>query len=581
MIARWKQFLRTRCNARLNTPFGCLLRLFVGRMFHGGGEPGAEELDLGIGVLLILLAMPGMLVSLLMFEKYGSLVRYLRGDRNFDAFKAAIPDEYFFIVLSMVVTGAAALWRWDSIFLDRRDHVNLVPLPISVRSLFFANLCAIFALAGLFTLVVNAASLFLFPVAVMGSEGSFSVFFHFAAGHAVAVFTASTFSFFAVFALAGLLMAILPAAAFRRISVFARFAIAIGLVALLASVFTVPDMLPRMSVANALFIAKLPPVSFLGLARLLWGKSHEPFLATMTLASAAAVGLAVLIAIVAYALSFRRSFLLTPELADAGPLPRMPFSWSPLAPLHEALVRAPSERACDRFVARTLLRSDGHLQVVLAFLAIGMVAAAQALMSVFDQRPIAAAQTPSVDLLSVPFILGYCLILGIRFAFEIPVDLRANWIFRLWLDPGCDHARRVARRTLLTFSLSWLAPACFGITLAYWGWTIALLHTTILVACTVLLAEVSLAHFRKIPFTCSYPAFQSHSGLIVVAYLFGFFVFTDYLPQVERWALLDPLRVVLFIPLLSIGLAGIYYYRKQMLDMDKQLVFEESSASGF
>ena len=117
--------------------------------------------------------------------------------------------------------------------------------------------------------------------------------------------------------------------------------------------------------------------------------------------------------------------------------------------------------------------------------------------------------------------------------------------------------------------------------MAYWGWTIALLHTTILVACTVLLAESSLVHFRKIPFTCSYPAFQSHSGLIVVAYLFGFFVFTDYIPQIERWALLDPLRVVLFIPLLSIGLAGIYYYRKQMLDMDKQLVFEESSASRF
>jgi len=43
-------------------------------------------------------------------------IRFLRGDGVFDPFTATIPDEYFFIVLSMVVTGAAALWRWDRTF---------------------------------------------------------------------------------------------------------------------------------------------------------------------------------------------------------------------------------------------------------------------------------------------------------------------------------------------------------------------------------------------------------------------------------------------------------------------------------
>ena len=51
--------------------------------------------------------MPGLLVSLLMFEKYGSLVRFLRGQGPFNPFSATIPDEYFFIILSLVVTGAA------------------------------------------------------------------------------------------------------------------------------------------------------------------------------------------------------------------------------------------------------------------------------------------------------------------------------------------------------------------------------------------------------------------------------------------------------------------------------------------
>jgi hypothetical protein len=174
-------------------------------------------MDVGLGVILILLAMPGVMVSLLLFEKYGSLIRFLRGDGVFDPFTATIPDEYFFIVLSMVVTGAAAVWRWDALLLDRRDYTNIVPLPISLRRLFLGNLVAILLLATVLTLDVNAASFILFPIAVVGSQVSFAVFLRFALGHAVTVVLGSAFSFLAVFALIGLLMAALPYTLFRRI----------------------------------------------------------------------------------------------------------------------------------------------------------------------------------------------------------------------------------------------------------------------------------------------------------------------------------------------------------------------------
>jgi len=55
-----------------------LLRLCITRMFHGGGEPGVGELDLGIGVIAIMLAMAGDSgLSSDGFEKYGSLIRFL------------------------------------------------------------------------------------------------------------------------------------------------------------------------------------------------------------------------------------------------------------------------------------------------------------------------------------------------------------------------------------------------------------------------------------------------------------------------------------------------------------------------
>jgi hypothetical protein len=581
MLGAARSFLEQRWDAFSRTTFGRLVGLFVGRMFHGGGETGSEELGLGVGALLILLAMPGLLVSLLMFEKYGSLIRFLRGDGVYDPFTATIPDEYFFVVLSTTVSGAVALWRWDAFLLDRRDHTNLVALPIPLRTVFFANFAAVLVFVVLFAVIVNAASFVLFPVAVVGSQGSLMIFLRFSAGHAVAVVFASFFGFLAVFAVSGLLMAVLPAAGFRRVSLVVRFALAVGLLGLLASPFTVPDQRLSMSVANAQTLAMLPPVSTLGIARTIWLEGADSFAVVIARAALSAFALTALVAIVAFASSFRRSFLRIPETADVGTLPRLRLSFSPLTPFSRVIFRGSFQRACYQFVARTLLRSDAHLQVISAFAALGLVAAAEGITSIRADKFFLTRHSPSADFLSIPFILGYCLIIGIRVAFEVPANLDANWVFKLWLPLDDRLPRSVARGILLTFSLPWLAPACFVATQYFFGWRDALLHTAILIVSTIFLVEVLLIHFRKIPHTCSYPEFQSNSGMILVAYLFGFFLYADYLPDLEHWSLVEPLRIFCFVPLLAVIFVALYAYRKQMLEMDKQLIFDASSRSTF
>ncbi len=117
-------------------PFGRLVQLFVERIFRGGGDTDTEGLDVGVGLVLTLLAMPGGFVSVLLFDKYGSLLQWLRGQVNVDPLLIAFSDEYFLIVLSMTVTGAVAVWRWDAIFPDRRDYMNLAHLPVSSRTIF-------------------------------------------------------------------------------------------------------------------------------------------------------------------------------------------------------------------------------------------------------------------------------------------------------------------------------------------------------------------------------------------------------------------------------------------------------------
>ncbi|HEY6266757.1 MAG TPA: hypothetical protein VIX11_00545 [Candidatus Acidoferrum sp.] len=577
----WKQSPAARWLIFSQRPSVLLLRLFAGRMFKGGGELGADELELGMGVVLIFLAMPGVLASLLMFEKYGSLIRFLRGDGTFDPFIATIPDEYFFIVLSMSVSCAVALWRWNSIFLDRRDYTNLVPLPISLTRIFFANLFAIFALTALLTFVVNAASFVLFPVAVLGSEGSFSKLLLFAFGHAVSVSLSSVFSFLAVFALSGTLMACFPYRLFRKISVYARFAVALILLTGLATSVTISTILSRRAPVNPSLLGALPPVWFLGLTETLWGRGHDIFFAAMTRRALIWLDLTFLVSVFAYAVSFRRSFVRIPEFTDVGPLPRAMHFRLPAKIIDATILREPKLRACFHFVSRTLLRSDAHLQIVLAFAALGLVVAAQSLTAPLHPGISIADQPPSIELISIPFILSYCLLLGIRLAFEVPLDLSANWIFKLWIDPGGELPRQVARRVLLTFSLGWLAPLCFLYSAILWGWLTALLQTSLLIACSAVFVEVLLVKFRKIPFTCSYPPFESNSPLYIVAYLVGFALFAIYIPRIVQWSVVTRWGTAIFIPLVLLSLIATREFRKQMLDMDKQLIFEEESASGF
>jgi hypothetical protein len=321
-------------------------------------------------------------------------------------------------------------------------------------------------------------------------------------------------------------------------------------------------------------------VWFIGIAEMLWSGSKDSFFVEMAQRALFALALSFVVSLAAYALSFRRSFVRIPETADVGPLPRVRSLRFPRDLLDSTLLRAAHPRACFHFVSRTLLRSEAHLQVVFSFAAIGVILAAQNLRDALNV-PMPDRVSFSADMLSLPFIMAFCVLVGMRFAFAIPADLRTNWLFRLWIHSADDLARSVARRVLLTLTLSWLLPLCFLYSAYLWGWEIALLHCAVVAASSAALVEILLVRFRKIPFTCAYPAFQAHSALLVVAGIFGFIAFASYLPEFEQWTLESPWRVSLFVPLVAAVLVSVRQYRKQMLDMDKQLVFEELSPSGF
>jgi hypothetical protein len=48
-----------------------------------------------------------------------------------------------------------------------------------------------------------------------------------------------------------------------------------------------------------------------------------------------------------------------------------------------------------------------------------------------------------------------------------------------------------------------------------------------------------------------------------------------------QWSIVTRWGIAFFLPLVLLSLIGTRQFRKQMLDMDKELIFEEDSASGF
>ena len=168
---------------------------------------------------------------------------------------------------------------------------------------------------------------------------------------------------------------------------------------------------------------------------------------------------------------------------------------------------------------------------------------------------VVGVSSPSAEILSIPFIVSYCLIVGLCFAFSIPTELRANWIFKLLLDKTIPECIPLARKILLTFVVPWVVVVVFPLHVYLWGWADGSLHALVVILWAVLLADILLLRFRKVPFTCSYPPFRNSAIMAIVIYLLGFFVYAILTSQFESWMLLKPARVLLVVPLA----AGIWY----------------------
>lgn len=513
-------------------PFGRLVGHFLARLVRGGQDASSTEFELGVGGLLGVLAVPGALTSFLMMDKYSSFLNWYRGHLHNDIYQVSLPDKYLFISLAMAVTGIVTVLKWDKILPDAQDYLNLAPLPIRSRTVFLANAGAIAIAVLVLAVDVNAVPTFFFPFfATASAETTFAAFVQFMAVHLVCVLLASFFTFCAVFALLGMLSAVLPREAFRACSSWVRGVLLIAFIMLLLTGFAGTAFLRRLLIMPDSVVRFLPSLWYLGLYQSLQHRAGPMF---TRLAQNGLVGAAVtfLLTVVFYALGYRKRFA---GVLEAGGRPSDQRLFAPLLWFLDLFsARAAGfERACHRFVVRALLRNEAHRLCIAVSIGLGWLLASQE-----------AAQGS--------LIAAYLLILGVRLAFEVPATVPANWIFRATLDPRQNETLPAARRVILSFLVPLvLLPA---LALAWWrgGFSFAALHTLYVLALSVSLIELQLAGYRKIPLTCPTPGFRDNLPMLCLIQIIGFALFAYGGAAAERWMLGQPARF-LVVPVLMLA----------------------------
>lgn len=520
-LSRRAEVLMDRWNALWERPFGQLTaHFFLG--FFSSDMTADSDNSLSVGAIFALLAVPGLLMPLFLFDKYSSLMLYLRHQPRFDVFVAAIPDRFVFVNFSMLVTGIATVLKWDSLFPDRRDFANLAVLPIPLRRLLYAKVLALAFLIAIFAADINLASTFVFPfIVVVGlPNASTPLYLRMVMSHGVSVVLASLFTFLFFLSVAGTLMSVLPWRWFQRVSRYVRVVAVAALLSGFLSSFSISSLLSSFGAGSPL--RWLPPVWFTGLGQALMGHGGNPHLLAQSGLAWAGTALAFAIAAISYVASYRRYFLRIPETLDA-PARLQRRSGARIASLAaRALARNPFDRACVQFTLWTLVRSEKHSLFLGAYLGMGITL---------------AAQTPA----SAPLFLAFFLLTGLRVVFDLPAERRANWIFQS--AGGQGGARGTARRVMLLLTLGPLALVVLPHALWHLGWERGLAHTAFLALLYVFFTDVLLVNFHKIPFTCAHLPGKRNPAIGFASFLAAFFVFISLASELDRWILARPWRL--------------------------------------
>jgi len=459
---------------------------------------------------------------------------------------AVWPVEEFLFATTMAVAGLFGLLAWNTVLPDRRDCLVLGVLPVRLRTVFLAKVAAIAAALGISVGAVNLFTGLFYPFVI--GHGALGILRAFGAWW-LATAAAALFVCCALLAAQGVLAQCLPYRLFLRVSSWVQLA---AFFAILGVYFLKPSV-PQ----GGMPAHPLPSVWFFALYQEL--KSPNPLFAPLAARALGSLLAAVATAAATFALAYRRNIRRIIEQPDIAPAARRPAA--PIGTFLAARLAGKLDRAILLFTARTIARSRQHRLLLAAYAGIGFaIALAYCRELIYGSESIQRLYfRVRWDQVNGPFLVCGLVILafaaiGARAVFAMPMALSANWIFRLTAVHSPAAYFAAARRSLFVVAAVpvWIAAAIAYF--AIWPWPAALEHVIMLVLVGILLVELLLHRFRKIPFACSYLPGKANLNVRFGAGGIAFLFLAGQGVDLEYWAMERPARFVVLAAILA-GLA--------------------------
>jgi hypothetical protein len=476
--------------------------------------PGLPQVQLVIWSVA-LMASPGLIFPARFAAKYVALEHSPNALAH-----AMLFDRLVFITMTMTAAGLVALVIWDGVFPDRRDARILGVLPVPGHVLIAARLLALAAVAAIMVTGVNIAPSLMYGL-VLGMYGGAANSIVGILAHFIATSVAGIFVFTVLIAVQGVVLNLGGRRASDRIAVVFQI---VFVVALLQMIFFLPRLsgLLTTDLHNS-WLRVVPSVWFLGLYDVLGGRAVSGAGALASIALLATVATTAMTAGL-FTLTHARLHRRALESQDSGHA-----RWRSVRSLVNAITRRVTRhmtsRAIFEFTLRTLARSRSHRLLLSMYVGVALALVASALVPLVLRRGFAAVATPSVEMLSAPFVLSFFTLVGMRVAIAIPVEPRANWMFRLREPDDRVHTIDGVAVALL---LAGVVPSvCLAAATAavLWGVRVAVLHALFCGLMGWLLTELLLIRLDKMPFTCTYLPGRSRIGTLWPLYLNGFIAY--------------------------------------------------------
>jgi len=547
---------------------------FFRELFDFGvlSDAGADALRrVLIGLVAVMLSL-GLLLARMYLQKYTLLSEHFHDwgtgyKSNLEPYQLAVlGDGALVIAFPMLIVGLVVVLVSNSLFPSMIDCRVLLPLGVSKRAVFASKAAAIVAFASLFAI---AAHLAMIPLVIVmwntrWADRGLSAQL---VAHGVAGLTASSVTALAIIAIAGMLLILVPRSRLQVASIAFRGVSLCAIVLSIPLAFRLPMSGAGIASESKMFYL-VPPVWFLGIEQWVLGKATPYFLRLAQIAAIAGVA-SFVIAAGSYMFLYRRLERVIFRTAfDRSPRQRARF-------LGHLRSRKPDTAAIGSFIRATLTRSPLHQGVLVIIAACGVAVVLNSFVGNWQVRAASNVRTPLVTtVIWAAFVLVFAMNVAVRATLVLPTELRANWIFRMTEDEATRAEELSAVvRTLILLGVVLPLVILFPLQWAVLGWR-AIQCTSMTALCGLVLVELHMSEWRRIPFTCSYEPSRQFMWQTMVMGIAGFVVFTTVCPSLAWYCTSHPLG---WLAAMTVLCAVLLYLRRQRLWTSRRaaLMFED------